>query len=114
MIVEGSREDSHERCEEREAALSGLGGLVTHLLVECLDDGGNLGTEEREGAGGEGGRGGRGGREGEGEGRGGGRGRGRGRGERERESEREGEREEGKCQQEYLHLKATIVCGYII
>ena len=55
MLVQRPRQHGHERDEEAEAALASLGGLVSHLLVECLDDGRDLDTEEREGTEGGGG-----------------------------------------------------------
>ena len=55
MLVQRPWQHRHERDEEAEAALASLGGLVSHLLVERLDNGRDLDTEKREGTEGGGG-----------------------------------------------------------
>ena len=64
MVIQRSSQHGHEGGEQVEAALPRLDALVLQLLVQDLDDGGDLGVQESERTVGE--RGGRGGGRGEG------------------------------------------------
>ena len=48
MVIQRSSQHGHEGGEQVEAALPRLDALVLQLLVEDLDDGGDLGVQESE------------------------------------------------------------------